>query len=387
MYFNNTLLIDNCTKPFNPLCTVYFKSCIFIFMKLMNDYLFYVLLFLGINNSLRACSTSEHHSVSNHYNHAQKVFEAKVLKVGKLKQPNFSFEYKETGIRSIFIKVEVTRNHKNTLIKEELLLGVLPSLYRDFEVGGTYLIYANRKKGYDFLICENGFSTTDEEAMDLHAFLWTIPIQYTGYLVEYTTLGKKWAEGKLENGLPVGAWKYYAKSGELQIKGCYEKGEEVGLWYYYYHTDDNTYAILSQIISGDYYKKTGTYQILQLDSSSIGTYKNELSYTVGKDTLRESFYYNNQLISKQVNYQDGWRNGVEKRFDEVGIDISFYQFKEDALEGTYWEIQTIRGIENGYLKIEGSYKKDKKYDERHLYYENEVLSKTKEILKAGKLVM
>lgn len=352
----------------------------------MNAYLFYSLFFLGMHHSLRACNTSEHHSVSNHYNHAQKVFEGKVLKVGKLKQRNFSFEYKETGIRSIFIKVEVTRNHKNTLIQEQLVLGLMPGLYRDFEVGENYLIYANAKKGYDFLICENGFSTTDKTAMRLHAFLWTIPVQHTGYLVEYTAFGKKWAEGNLENGLPVGAWKYYSKSGELQIKGTYEKGEEAGLWQYYYHTDDDTYAILNRIISGDFYKKTGSYQLLQLDSSVVGMYKKQLRYTVGKDTLTESFYYNNRMISKQVNYQNGWRNGIEERFNEAGTCISFYQFEDDALDGSYWETQAIRGGGNGYLKVEGSYQKDKKYDERHLYYENKVLSRTKEIMKKGKLL-
>ncbi|MBL4648499.1 MAG: hypothetical protein JKY03_02125, partial [Aureispira sp.] len=198
--------------------------------------------------------------------------------------------------------------------------------------------------------------------------------------------GKKWAEGHLGNGLPVGAWKYYSQSGELQIKGSYKNGKEVGLWQYYYHTDDDTYSILSQIISGDYYKKTGSYQLLQLDSSSIGTYKNQLSYTVGEDTLTESFYYNTRIISKQVSYQNGWRNGIEKCFNEAGIGISFYQFENDLLEGAYWKIQAIRGAENLYLKVEGSYKKDKKYNERHLYYENDVLSKTKEILRAGKLL-
>ncbi len=355
-------------------------------MQFMKYYLLFIFLFLGIQNPLRACNTSEHHSVLNHYNHAKKVFEAKVLKVGKLQQRNFSFEYKETGIRSIFIKVEVTRNYKNSLVKEQLTIGVLPGLYRDFEVGAHYLIYANAKKGYDFLICENGFSTTDEASMRLHAFLWTIPVQHTGYLVEYDTSGNKWAEGNLENGSPVGAWNYYSKSGELQIKGNYVNGEEVGLWQYYYHTDDDTYAILSQIISGDYYKKTGTYQLLQLDTSLVGIYKNQLVYLVGEDTLRESFYYNTRMISKQVSYKNGWRNGIEERFNEAGICISFYQFEADVLEGTYWETQSIRGAENLSLKVEGYYKKDKKYDERHLYYENNVLSKTKEILKAGKLL-
>ena len=71
----------------------------------------------------------------------------------------------------------------------------MEGLYRDFEVGEHYLIYANAKQGYDFLICENGFSLKDQDAMKLHAFLWTIPVQHSGYLVEYSISGQKWAEG------------------------------------------------------------------------------------------------------------------------------------------------------------------------------------------------
>lgn len=386
MYFNNTVLTDNYTNPLNAAFTISSKYRTFIFMNLMKYCLLFIFLLLGMSNPLTACNTSEHHSVSSHYNHAQKIFEGKVLKVGKTKQRSFSFVYKETGIRSIFIKIEVTKNHKNTLVKEQLIIGVMPGLYRDFEVGGSYLIYANAKKGYDFLICENGFPQTDEMAMRLHAFLWTIPVEHTGYLVEYDTAGRKWAEGRLENGLPIGEWKYYSRSGELQIKGTYANGEELGLWTYYYHTDDDTYAILSQIISGGYYKKTGTYELLKLDSSSVGTYKNQLIYTVGEDTLTEYFCYNARIISKQVHYQNGWRNGVEERFNEEGVCISFYQFEDDLLEGTYWQTQAIRGTENLYLKVEGYYKQDQKLDERHLYFENDVLSKTKEILKGGKLL-
>lgn len=386
MDFNKTVLADNYANSINSSFTISSKYCTFTLMKFFKYNFLFIFLLVGLQNSMTACNTSEHHSVSNHYNHAQKIFEAKVLKVGKLQKRHFSFEYKETGIRSVFIKVEVTKNHKNTLVKEVFTIGVMPGLYRDFEVGGHYLIYANAKKGYDFLICENGFSTDDEDAMRLHAFLWTIPVQYTGYLVEYDTSGNKWAEGRLENGLPIGEWKYYSKSGELQIKGSYANGEETGLWYYYYHTDDDTYSILTQIISGAYYKETGAYQLLKLDSSSTGVYKNQLTYTVGEDTLTESFYYKNRIVSKQVRYQNGWRNGIEERFNEQGVCISFYQFEEDLLEGKYWETQAVRGAENVYLKVEGYYKKDKKYDERHLYYENDVLSKTKEILKGGKLL-
>lgn len=351
-------------------------SCLLIFLMYC---------WLG-SSTVWACNTSEHHSVLNHYNHAQKVFEGKVVRLGKLHQKKFSFEDKETGLRSIFITFKVLKGYKNALVEEEITVGVLPGLYADFEKKKSYLIYANAKVGYDFLICEKGFCLTDKEAMKAHQLLFQIPYQHTGYWVEYSTFGQKWAEGKLEMGLPVGEWKYYSKSGELQIKGCYQEGEEVGTWEYYYHTNDDSYVILHQIITGAYYQKTGSYQVLSLDSNLTGMFRHQVQYLVGEDTLSEYFYYNQRSLSKKVVYQKGWRNGKEERFDEQGDCISMYHFVEGRLEGDFWEWQKLRGQQKRYLKVEGYYKADKKMDERHLYYENKVLLKSREILKNGKLI-
>ncbi|BDS12830.1 toxin-antitoxin system YwqK family antitoxin [Aureispira anguillae] len=355
-------------------------------MQIKNYYCYLCLLLLLGNTQILACNTSEHHSVLNHYNHAKKIFEGKAIRVGKLHQKKLSFEDKETGLRSIFVKFEVIKNYKNTLVKEELIIGVQPGLYADFKAGERYLIYANEKVGYDFLICEKGFNTADQEAIDVHRFLFQIPVHHTGYLVEYSIFGRKWAEGMLKDGLPVGEWKYYSKSGELQIKGHYKAGEEIGEWEYFYHTNDKSYCILDQIITGAYHQKTGTYQLLAMDSSLTGLFKNQIKYIVGADTLVEYFYYNNQLKQKNIGYENGLRHGIEKRFNEQGICISVYQFQQGKLEGSFWELKELRGEKERYLKVEGSYRADKKYDERHLYYENDILARTKEVLKNGKLL-
>lgn len=355
-------------------------------MQVLSVFRYFLPVLILNYSTLLACSTSEHHSVLSHYNHAQKVFEGKVIKIGGKHQKRFSFEDKATGIRSIFVKFEVTKNYKNTKIKEEVIVGILPGKFIDFTLGEEYLIYANAKTGYDFLVSDKGIAICDKIAMKKQDFLFQIPNKHTGYLVEYSSLGHKWAEGRMENGLAIGAWKYYAKSGELQIKGTYALGEETGTWDYFYHTNDKSYYILNQIINGDYYKKTGTYRVVKLDSLGGKKFKYQLVYMVGQDTLVEYFYYKNRLKSKTIKYQNGLRNGKEEQFNEEGICVSFYQFQDNLLEGGFWELRELRGTKKRSLRVEGSYRADQKYHERHLYYENGILARTKEVLKAGKLL-
>lgn len=335
---------------------------------------------------LHACNTADHHSVLSHYNHAQKIFEGKAVKVGKESQKSSSFEDKATGMRSIFIQFVVLKNYKNTTIKEQITVGVLPGVMTDFEVGKKYLIYANAKTGYSFLVCEKGFETCDTTEMQAHRFLFKIPNNHTGTLVEYSEFGKKWAEGKLENGLPTGEWHFYAKSGELQIKGSYLKGEETGIWEYFYHTSDNSYRILNEIISGVYYKNTGTYQVVKMDTCNTCFYKYKITYTVEKEKITEQFCYNKQLKSKTVEYENGLRQGKEIKFDEEGKTISSYTFEKDLLQGYFFEMFHVQGEPNSHLKVEGSYKNDEKYEESHLYYEKELLVRTKIVIASGVVV-
>lgn len=340
-----------------------------------------LLLIALIAPPLYACNTTDHHSVLSHYNHAKKIFEGKVLKVGKENQKNNSFEDKATGMRGILVKFEIITNYKNSIEKEEITIGILPNVMADFVVGKKYLIYANARINFEFLVCEKGFETADTSAMKAHEFLFQIPKNHTGYLVEYSEFGKKWAEGKLENGLPTGEWLFYAKSGELQIKGNYWRGEEMGIWQHFYHTTDETYRILAEIINGNY-KKEG-YTLTKIDTCESCVYKYKIHYTININNFTEEFCYNKKQHSKLVEYKDGWRNGKEEKFDENGRCISTYYFKNEILDGQFFEIQPVPGTSNTYLKVQGSYKEDKKDKEIHFYYENEQLINTKIILMNG----
>ena len=292
---------------------------------------------------------------------------------------------KRTDIQRIQITFEVIRNYKNCQPKELLTVGVLGA-YADFEVGEDYLIYADELSDYNFLTCEKSFRKTDAEAMKKQAYLQQIPYQHSGYMVEYSQTGRKWVEGRLEKGLPTGEWKYYAESGELQAKGSYQNGKKLGEWVYYFHTKDESYRILNEIIRGNYFEMTGTYQMIQFDSNQVGQYKNRISYLVGADTVVEAFYYNQPICSKKVQYKNGLREGKEEKYNEQGVCISSYSFENDRLEGAFFEVQGLRASKNAYLRVEGHYKADKKYNERHLYYENGILSRTKEVFREGKLL-
>jgi antitoxin component YwqK of YwqJK toxin-antitoxin module len=346
--------------------------------------LFIFLLCFSVNSF--ACNTSEHHSVLSHYNHAQKIFEGKVLKVGKEGNRKHSFLDKKTGIRGVLARFEVVRRYKDCEIKEEVTIGILPNSYAKLELGESYLIYANRSQGYGFLVCEKAFALKDTLAIKKHLFLFEIPYQYNGPMVEYSDLGLKWAEGMFINGLAIGGWTYYAKSGEVQQQGNYKKGEEEGEWFYFYHTKDESYQILNQIFTGDYYKKTGSYKLIRVDSNLLGKFTKKIKYVVGLDTLEEAFRYRDQLVSKKVNFQSGLRDGKEQQFKEDGSCFSSYTFEKEVLEGGFFMLQKLRGQEDGYLKAEGDYKVNEKYNETHFYYEKGQLSQTRVVIKEGQVL-
>jgi len=284
------------------------------------------------------------------------------------------------------VKFEVVQKYKDCEIKEELTIGILPNSYDKLKVGESYLIYANRSQDHDFLVCEKAFAITDTVVIKKHAFLFKIPYQYSGYMAEYSDLGLKWAEGMFINGLAIGGWTYYAKSGEVQQQGNYKKGEEEGEWLYFYHTKDDNYQILNQIFTGDYYKKTGSYKLIRVDSNLLGKFTKRIKYVVGIDTLEEAFEYRHRLVSKKVNFKNGLRHGKEEQFKEDGSCFSSYNFEREVLEGDFFMIQKLRGQKDGYLKAEGDYKANEKYNETHFYYEKGELSQTREVIKEGKVL-
>lgn len=336
-----------------------------------------------------ACNTREHHSVLSHYNHAEQVFEGRVVGFMPIQRKYYNNkQLAKSMLNSLgkLVKFEVTKNYKQSVEKTIIIVGVVASQPATFELGKKYLVYANQSLNYNCLVTEQALAMDDDEIKKKHYFLTTLEEEYTGKIVEYTASGKKWAEGQMEGGLPVGLWQYYALSGELMIQGNYEAGEEVGEWTYLEHTTDANYKIFDKIITGHYYQETGTYQMLAFDSSNTTPFRYQIVYLVGEDTLREAFGYNQQCCTKKVNYHSGWRHGEERCFSNQGDCISCYLFENGRLEGTFWEKQPL-STSSGYLEVKGKYHADKKEDEQHLYYENGTLVRQKWILRKGKLVI
>ena len=211
-----------------------------------------------IGQELMACATGMHHSVMSHYNQAQKVFQGKVLSIAKVKRKHYKKLGRQKRLYDYVVKLRVERCFKNSILKEDIWIGVEAAM--DLKVGVEYLIYANSNPYDEMLVCNIPVAVKDSAGLQKHTFLFGLPLQHSGYVVEYSKFGKKWAEGQLERGKPVGLWKYYAWTGELQIEGSYQNGLSEGKWQYFFHTSDESFDILNAIIKGQYFKKTGTYQ-------------------------------------------------------------------------------------------------------------------------------
>lgn len=337
-----------------------------------------------IGQELMACSTGMHHSVLSHYNQAQKVFQGKVLSIAKVKRKHYKKLGKQKRLYDYMVKLRVERCFKNAIEKEDVWIGVEAAM--DLKIGVAYLIYANSNPYDKVLVCNIPVAVKDSIGLKKHTFLFELPLLHSGYVVEYSKFGKKWAEGQLENGQPVGLWKYYAWTGELQIKGSYQSGLAEGEWQYFFHTSDESFDILDAIMKGRYFKETGTYQVVNLDSSQQLSYRYQLQYKVGQDTITEQFYHQKPVVEKIVPYQNGWRNGKEQLFNTAGKCIQEYHFIQGILNGPFWVKQVVRQADDIELKVEGIYRQDEKYEERHLYYEKDVWYKTVDIILGGEVM-
>jgi len=333
-----------------------------------------------------ACNSRNHHSVLSHYNHAQVVFIGEVLRKGKVSTAEFAFEDKLTDIKSYKLEFKITKTFKNvTTTTDTIIVGKVPGRYVDFEIGQQYLVYANPDINYDFLLCENGVAVQDSVEMQKHAFLYELSPQHSGYVVERSPFGRVWAQGQLQEGVPVGDWQFYALSGELQIKGSYCAGEECGAWTYYQHTSDATYQIYNKIYTGAYYELTGDYKLIELDTNRSGIFKNRLVYQVGTDKVVDDFYYNQPRLQKEVTFDQGIRDGIETIYNEKGDTLSVYTFRKGRLHGDFFSRQPLPSQENMHLIVRGRYQADKKMEEKHYYYEKNKLYQTKVVLEGGRL--
>lgn len=354
--------------------------------KLFMKYILGFVVFLASSFELLGCNSKIHHSVMSHYNHAQVIVEAKVIKIGNAKG-YFSFPVVGSPRKSYFMKLKIIKTYKNnTIHTEEIVVGKSPNDYATYEKGGTYLIHAYPHVDYDFLLVNQGVNIEDEVGMERYAFMQNLDRNHTGYVQEVSKYGKVRAAGKLVNGLPEGEWSYYGYSGELQIRGGYEDGEEIGEWNYYYHTADKAYELLHKIYTGVYYAWSQNYQPIALDTNLTGLYRKKITYLVDSQKVEEYFYYNDRIVQKVAYFKDGELHGVEKTMKKDGTIQSQYTFEEGQLHGVYFTRQPLPAQEGVELQVEGRYHHNQKYMEKHFYYEDNKLFEIKVIFDRGKLI-
>jgi antitoxin component YwqK of YwqJK toxin-antitoxin module len=217
-----------------------------------------------------------------------------------------------------------------------------------------------------------------------HQLIFELSKQHSGYVAETSIQGKIWAEGMLVNGLAEGLWKYYALSGELQIAGKYSQGVAVGKWQTFYHTKDQNYTVFLAIQAGDLKQQSSAYHFIRLDSSETAPFRFRITYAVEKDSIQESYYYNKALLSKEIEYVKGLKEGKELSYDTHGNICKEYHFENDQLEGAFWVLQYDQLDPRKYIKIMGTYKADHKITEKHLFYQNKELIKVVSVLKRNR---
>jgi antitoxin component YwqK of YwqJK toxin-antitoxin module len=173
------------------------------------------------------------------------------------------------------------------------------------------------------------------------------------------------AEGKLENNMPIGHWKYFYNNGFLESEGSYKNGEYDGKWIKYLDPEG--------IVTRLHYDK----KIPQDSFPDLQLLKNKMSDIENyKEGVRdgEFIYYAYYSVDKPtyiMNYKNGKKDGKEIRYYDNGIINYEQNFHEGELEG-YERFY----YKNGQLKQEGKFIKSKPSGKFNLYSESGELIKT-----------
>ena len=173
------------------------------------------------------------------------------------------------------------------------------------------------------------------------------------------------AEGKLENNMPIGHWKYFYNNGFLESEVSYKNGEYDGKCIKYLDPEG--------IVTRLHYDK----KIPQDSFPDLQLLKNKMSDIENyKEGVRdgEFIYYAYYSVDKPtyiMNYKNGKKEGKEIHYYDNGIINYAQNFHEGELEG-YERFY----YKNGQLKQEGKFIKSKPTGKFNLYSESGELIKT-----------
>ncbi|PIX36407.1 MAG: hypothetical protein COZ59_01255, partial [Bacteroidetes bacterium CG_4_8_14_3_um_filter_31_14] len=169
-----------------------------------------------------------------------------------------------------------------------------------------------------------------------------------GYNVFYYDNGKISSEGNMRIGKPDGFWKTYYPNGNLKSAGNRLNFELDSLWIFFNENNDTTVKI-------DYKngKKNGylfSYEYgLKAQIKTGGLVSKELFLNDVKQGL--SYYYENNILYKSVNYKNGKKQDLSKEFDKNGRIVAITEYNNDYIINRE-RINTIdkQGLKQGVWK-------------------------------------
>jgi antitoxin component YwqK of YwqJK toxin-antitoxin module len=336
-----------------------------------------IILSVLISTSVWACNFGSTHSVLWHYNQTDIVFVGTVLKVGNVRTMDFSYREKITNIPTYKIRLVVEDSYRGDL-SDTIEIGKMALANLRISEGDTYLIYANFSESEGiYTIGSNSVLHVLDPRMSRHSVLKEIDKNPNGKIVEYNQVnGEIWATGNLENGKPVGEWKYYEITGEIKEAGKYDKnGKRHKKWTTYFVTDQRAFMMFEGIAKG----RSSQFELVDYkkieDKNSLYQYEITFFDNLQKKETIAQYLYKTPRAERISKFKHGNYHGKEKFYNDAGEMISFQNWKNNKKHGRYKFIQNQSANGNTLQTVvEGIYRNGEIIEEIIYYFENGKLS-------------
>lgn len=155
-----------------------------------------------------------------------------------------------------------------------------------------------------------------------------------------------------DKGLKVGVWKgFFEDSKRLRYQGTFDHGKEIGTFNYYDDTKEaaligvRIFDINDNSVYTTFYdqKKNVVSEGKSVNKLKEGNWKyyheaaKELMtlefYKLGKLDGTRTVYYKNGAVAEEINYQNGIKVGIYKKFTETGIVLETVAYKNNEYDG------------------------------------------------------
>lgn len=175
----------------------------------------------------------------------------------------------------------------------------------------------------------------------------------------YYPNGKLSSEGTMRQGKPDGYWKTYFENGIVKSEGNRKNYLLDSVWKFY---DDSARILVSITYASD--KKNGLKSTYRQGEMTTETFVNDIKQ--GPTT----YYYPDGKVRLIVNFVDGLENGIARELDTDGSVITYMEYKKGFLiSRERINRKDSKGLkqgrwkyfyDNNTVKLEGTYKDDKK---------------------------